>query len=555
MTVYKRALASPVLTVLCIAAIWAAGLAVAFQLHPSAQRTGGAYRLAHFTYSVMGLMSSLQLEGIVVTGPAASGQSGDVSPGLKETYRQTDVYRRAAEKAWGRFNSAEYGREFTGKLTAAFAALAALDTKRQDLLRGSAGPRAAAEYYSGLVTGLAQGVLKLEALDLEDRAARVSRAALAEGLRAYELTVTEMEAGLAVLSGEELTQARQARWASATEQRKAILSRLATTGLPGGASQPPAGPIAPQALAAGRLSEQLQASMAGDGQAPVTASRWTAAFLAAQHQLLVVAERHRAKLEARVENVAMRNNVLFVTCILLAGAATLGLIGLRQPAGLRVSALGLMLVFNVILTVWTLTAGPAFIADERGPLEALQAVVLAITFALLSREAAMHAGPSRTAAAMLACVCFVMFFREVDFRAYDAPGWFTGITNGPVRRVLFFMIVALFLAYTAVKRKDLRTLVRQSLSWRAWPLYVWPVLLVLGEYVDSITNASRKDGLQGYWANGAFWEELLEFTAYIALMYAAAIFGDIYRPDAPEPAARPPRQVATGRGARSSAKP
>jgi hypothetical protein len=49
------------------------------------------------------------------------------------------------------------------------------------------------------------------------------------------------------------------------------------------------------------------------------------------------------------------------------------------------------------------------------------------------------------------------------------------------------------------------------------------------EMIELRAHATRHDDLPGYWANGQFWEELVELNAYIVLLFAAYIFAEIYR--------------------------
>lgn len=51
----------------------------------------------------------------------------------------------------------------------------------------------------------------------------------------------------------------------------------------------------------------------------------------------------------------------------------------------------------------------------------------------------------------------------------------------------------------------------------------------MAEKIEFRAHATRLDDLPGYWANGQFWEELVELNAYIVLLFAAYIFAEIYR--------------------------
>ena len=187
------------------------------------------------------------------------------------------------------------------------------------------------------------------------------------------------------------------------------------------------------------------------------------------------------------------------------------------------------MVFNIALVLWTMSTGPHWIAKESGPIEGLQAVVLATAFALFCRDATRHPGASRPTAVTLACLCFIIFFREIDLRIFDVPEWLINISTDLVRKGLSTIFVVLTAVYVATRYKNVPGLVRSSLTWRAWPFYTWPLLLFTAEKIEVRVHATRLNDLPGYWANGQFWEELFELNAYIVLLFAAYIFAEIYR--------------------------
>ena len=114
-------------------------------------------------------------------------------------------------------------------------------------------------------------------------------------------------------------------------------------------------------------------------------------------------------------------------------------------------------------------------------------------------------------------------------RIFDAPEWLINITTGLVRKGLSTILAVLTAVYVATRYKNVPGLIRSSLTWRAWPFYIWPLLLITAEKIELRAHATRLDDLPGYWANGQFWEELVELNAYIVLLFAAYIFAEIYR--------------------------
>jgi len=175
------------------------------------------------------------------------------------------------------------------------------------------------------------------------------------------------------------------------------------------------------------------------------------------------------------------------------------------------------------------SAGIDQLAHENGPIENLQVVALACAFALFCLQATKEPGASRTAAVALASLCFIVLLREVDFRMFDAPDWLITVTSGHGRRVIMWLVASLAVIYVLSRFRHLPSLIRSSLIWKAWPFYLWFPLFLLGQGIEVWTHEARNDALQGYWVNGQFWEELFELNAYLALLFAAFVFSDVYR--------------------------
>jgi len=144
-------------------------------------------------------------------------------------------------------------------------------------------------------------------------------------------------------------------------------------------------------------------------------------------------------------------------------------------------------------------------------------------------QATKEPGASRTAAVALASLCFIVLLREVDFRMFDAPDWLITVTSGHGRRVIMWLVASLAVIYVLSRFRHLPSLIRSSLIWKAWPFYLWFPLFLLGQGIEVWTHEARNDALQGYWVNGQFWEELFELNAYLALLFAAFVFSDVYR--------------------------
>ncbi len=179
------------------------------------------------------------------------------------------------------------------------------------------------------------------------------------------------------------------------------------------------------------------------------------------------------------------------------------------------------------------SAGLDQLAHENGPIENLQVVALAFAFALFCLQATKEPGAARTAAVALASLCFIVLLREVDFRMFDAPDWLIAVTSGRGRKTIHWAIASVTVIYVLSRFRHLPSLIRSSLTWKAWPFYLWFPLFLVGQGIEIWTHEARNDALQGYWVNGQFWEELFELNAYLALLFAAFVFSDVYGSSGP----------------------
>ncbi len=84
---------------------------------------------------------------------------------------------------------------------------------------------------------------------------------------------------------------------------------------------------------------------------------------------------------------------------------------------------------------------------ENGIIENAQAALLAVGFAFSTLAVYNLRHELRIASAIMAFVCFSMFFREVDFRPFAMPNWAHALTSGPIRDgvVIFVLAFLLFL--------------------------------------------------------------------------------------------------------------
>ena len=179
------------------------------------------------------------------------------------------------------------------------------------------------------------------------------------------------------------------------------------------------------------------------------------------------------------------------------------------------------------------SAGIDQLAHENGPIENLQVMALACAFALFCLQATKEPGASRTAAVALASLCFIVLLREVDFRMFDAPDWLITVTSGRGRKIIHWAMASLTVIYVLSRFRHIPSLIRSSLTWKAWPFYIWFPLLLVGQEIEDWTHEARNDAVNEYWANGQFWEELFELNAYLVLLFAAFVFSDVYGSSGP----------------------
>ncbi len=457
MTPFKQLVSRPGYSLLCIATLWIGFIAGVLLFHLVTSQMTKLHRLAFFSQYELGLIHNLQLERAVSAGFVASGQSEEFTGRLRYQYGQTDKIHRSFVKAWGRFNSSNFGPALTGSLEAAGARLSHLDEIRSGVSAKKLDTFPTIEAYTRTIEHLIAAISQLETVQLEDPAAGRSREAFLGFLMQSELAAGELASGHPI-----------------------------------------------EAATAKRLNT-----------------------LAREHiRLHGLANIEFQKLIEKTGTEAARRANLFLVSLLGVVIATLSAIAWHWPPALRQSLLIALIVFNIALALWTMSTGPYWMAKESGPIEGLQAVALATAFALFCRDATRHPGASRPAAVSLACLCFVIFFREIDLRIFDAPELLINITTGPVRKGLSAILVVLTAIYVATRNKNVPGLIRSSLTWRAWPFYIWPFLLITAEKIELWVHARA---LPGSWTNGQFWEELVELNAYLALLYAAYIFAEIYR--------------------------
>lgn len=168
-----------------------------------------------------------------------------------------------------------------------------------------------------------------------------------------------------------------------------------------------------------------------------------------------------------------------------------------------------------ILAAWMFWGAPQLV-KENGIVENLQALIIAAAFLLYLLAFRDSSRETRPIAIVFIFVCFSFFFREVDFRILDVPGWVVKVTSGYIRDLLFLGLLALLLIYLYWHLDSLQKLIWVQFSRLSVPLYLCGALLILGEVFEG-------GGLFNVTPN-MFWEEFVEVNAYFALFMAALCF-------------------------------
>ncbi len=167
---------------------------------------------------------------------------------------------------------------------------------------------------------------------------------------------------------------------------------------------------------------------------------------------------------------------------------------------------------NILIWLSTDADNVKLLTREHGILENAQTVLLilssiAFLFGIAGREAAV-----KSLSIAFAALCFVMLFREIDWRRLNVPDWLVWTESAPQRDLLFIGLVLAIAAYLYWQRSMMPGWIRH-LSWpRAWTIYACGALLM----VSFVMDVGFVGGEQG-----RRWEEMVELDAYIFLLVFA----------------------------------
>lgn len=529
MKALKKNAAVPVAVALCIALMWGLGAITFATSYQTASQSTSASRLSVFSRTVFALIHNLQYERAAAAGYLSTGRSAGSANLFKTWSDHVDNARAGFRKSIGRFNSDDYGQELTSALRRADELLDGIGDMRMRISETTVVPDEVVAYYTQIISNLSESVFPLEKQKLERAPSDQSRKAYLAIVRVIELASRDMAEGTLFLDRWNNGAKQDGAWRQISADESALLAEYRSVAdaeqraLFDAWSNSNAKSAADKMRTA--LTEAPSATAAGGD---LTVTRWLQVLgsnVAALNQIAWAQQRDFIK---SVGGDAARAAYLFVALTVVASLATLVAVAWFRPASFRHALFALLLVGNLALISWAQAVGPDWLVKESGPIESLQAFALAAAFFIFCANIAGSRDVSRVAAIAFTCTCFLLFFREFDFRVYGAPEWLVAVSTGPVRRVLYVAIIAVLLLYVATQWRHFTAMVRPFLKWDAWPLLLWLPLLLVGEMIEVATHATRKDALLGYWANGEFWEELLELNAYLVLLFGAYVFAEIF---------------------------
>jgi len=521
----KRLTSATFYAVLSIIAIWTLCMIVLVPLQPKASQANKLHQLGTFSSYAFDLIIRLQNEMFLIAD-ATTTATPDFATKLSVAAKDTGMARHGIVKTWGRFDSSPYPKVFRSQIETGFTQLDELIKMRDSGQFNSASSLEVIKPYISTLGKFIHLDPYIDQLQSVDQKTLELRNDFSNALKLIRAMQNEFLTGVRTISGKSVTSGSNAEWLAAIKRRNQYLKRFIS-----GLDMSDSSTKYLRNILHERdigLRFQIDAESGQTANYP-NMNIWIATYDKRLNLLVSHANTLRAKLTELARSNAERANIIFTLAVIVSTALTLLIListGHRDTGALF---LALIVAINIPFIVWGLSAGGEFLTDEGGVLETSQAAMILGAFIWFCSDAARFGQPSKSAAVILSCICLFMFFREVDFRTYGAPDWVIGLSSGHGRRILFTAGAAFVLYYAVRNYRNLLQLVPAGLKLRAWPFYVWPVLLILGELVEVYTHKTRKDDLHGFWTSGQFWEEMLELDAYILLAYAAVVFGSIMR--------------------------
>jgi hypothetical protein len=194
---------------------------------------------------------------------------------------------------------------------------------------------------------------------------------------------------------------------------------------------------------------------------------------------------------------------------------------LRPRSSLSVRPLGWLgwsavavafLLFNEFALEQLRTGGAIALAQENGPLEDLQLVVMLVAIAIFCFAGFKSRAAVGVAGFLMAATGTIIVLRELDFKEMlGIASLFDWLIAEHLQNGLFAVVGFATALFAFAQRRYFWDLVRLGLRWQAWPCFVAFCLLATAEfYLDGRATTS-----------GHFWEELVETNGYLLLVLAA----------------------------------
>lgn len=176
--------------------------------------------------------------------------------------------------------------------------------------------------------------------------------------------------------------------------------------------------------------------------------------------------------------------------------------------------LSLLLLVNLLFWYLAVGRGMAFIYEENSWIENIQAGLLLGSAVIFASSAFSHEARARVLALLLALLCFIFSFREVDVDELDVPAWLIFLLAEEGRAIFFIMALGLLLLLLRHATYYLANRMRYLRSSLGIYFLLAAILLVV------LSGAFEKDLFGSRYH--VFYEELSELLAY-CMLFAASL--------------------------------
>lgn len=172
-----------------------------------------------------------------------------------------------------------------------------------------------------------------------------------------------------------------------------------------------------------------------------------------------------------------------------------------------------VLAANALIWRWTTPDNIKLLTREHGILESAQIAFLMVSLLVFLYGIYRNYQAVQSLCIIFAALCFVMLFREIDWRRLNVPSWLAWTDYAPQRDILFIGMMLVIAGYQYWQRSLRQGRIELLSSPRAWAVYVFGALLAVSFVMDVVFVGG---------AQGRRWEEMFELDAYVFLLAFAA---------------------------------